>query len=481
MKITRREFIKTTAIGALAAACPGNACAKGGTSSTKPNIVILFTDDQGYSDVGCFGGKHVKTPHIDRMAEEGMKLTRFYAAPVCSPSRAAIMTGCYPSRVNLSKGSRYPVLLCSEKKGLNPEEATIADVLRTAGYSTACIGKWHLGDQPEFMPNRQGFDYFFGLPYSHDMYPEYDLVRAVTRGTVVPPLYLFRNERIIGKSPDPSLLTQRFTDESISLIRKNKDRPFFLYLPYCMPHRPCHASDDFTKDIPKEKLRETDDKLKQGEVEFSDYLYEHSINEMDWSVGEILKTLKELGLDDRTLVVFTSDNGPANGLGSAVPFRGRKNSSYEGGLRVPCVARWPGTIRAGSSFDKITSTMDLLPTAAYLAGEELPKKTIDGKNIIDILTGKTMHSPYEEFYYYRTQKLEGVSDGKWKLIHGQLYDIEADPEETHSLAKQYPEKVTELTEKIESMKAKLGHGNQEGSEQRPAGWVENAKPLSRDR
>ena len=447
--------------------------------STKPNLIIIFTDDQGYGDVGCFGGKHVKTPHLDQMASEGMKFTRFYAAPVCTASRAAIMTGSYPSRVSLSFGSTYPVLLSNEVKGLNPTETTIAEVLKSAGYTTACIGKWHLGNHETFLPYNQGFDYFFGLPYSHDMYPEYDLLQKLQRGRAIPPLRLYRNKEVIETAPDPSQLTRRYTEESIEFIKKNKDKPFFLYLSHNMPHRPAHASRAFTREYSDEKIKAVNEALKRGKVNDSDFLYTNSIAEIDWSTGEIIKSLKQLGLDNKTLIVFTSDNGPAGGLGVATPLRGRKNSSYEGGLRVPCIVRWPEQVPAGTEFNQIATTMDLLPTFAHLAGAPLPIQPIDGKDLAAVLKGMSKASPHQTFFYYRNQKCEGVAVGNWKLLNGELYNLENDVGERKNIAANHPDTVKELQARIDLMRRKLGHGRLKGSEQREAGWV-NDQPGASD-
>jgi len=310
---TRRNFLKTLGIASTALTIPG--CAPGlgrfteNSSGRKPNFVIIFTDDQGYADVGCFGAKGFATPNLDRMAAEGTKFTDFYsAAPVCSPARAALLTGCYPRRVSIPR-----VLFPRDNIGLNPEEITIAELLKKRGYATACIGKWHLGHLPQFLPTSQGFDYYFGLPYSNDMSP----------------LPLIEGNQAIEHDPDQNTLTQRYTEKAVDFITKNKDRPFFLYLPHTMPHVPLGVSENFKG------------KSARG-------LYGDVIMEIDWSVGKILQTLKKLNLDEQTLVIFTSDNGPwlSKGKhgGKADPLRDGKFSTYEGGMRMPCIMRWPGKI-----------------------------------------------------------------------------------------------------------------------------------------
>jgi arylsulfatase A-like enzyme len=424
---TRRQFLETVGLGAVSLAlpsCGGANQAMGGSASVdKPNFVVIFTDDQGYQDVGCFGSPLIETPNLDQMAAEGMKLTDFYvAASVCSPSRAALLTGCYPPRVSIPG-----VLFPRHNMGLNPREVTIADMLKTRGYKCACIGKWHLGHLLQFLPPRHGFDYYFGLPYSNDMRPE--------NSKRYPPLPLIEGEKSIEKNPDQSQLTRRYTQKAIEFIRDNKDRPFFVYLPHTMPHVPLYVSERFKG------------KSKRG-------LYGDVIMEIDWSVGEILSTLKELGLDERTLVLFTSDNGPWLGKGkhggSALPLRDGKFSTYEGGMRMPCIARWPARIPAGSVCSEVCATIDLLPTFAGLAGAEPPRdRVIDGKDVWPLLSAKPgAKSPHEAFYYYRGNKLEAVRSGKWKLRRTkqvELYDLQADIGEKNNLADEHPDIVARLT------------------------------------
>jgi len=443
--MNRREFIKALGLGVATLTVPG--CAK--PTTRKPNFVIIFTDDQGYADVGCFGAEGFETPNLDRMAAEGAKFTDFYAAaPVCSPSRAALLTGCYPMRVSIPR-----VLFPRDKIGLNPDEVTIADMLKTRGYATCCIGKWHLGHLPEFLPTRQGFDYYFGLPYSNDMSP----------------LPLIEGEETIELKPDQSQLTRRYTEKAVEFIKKNKDRPFFLYLPHTMPHVPLYVSDKFKG------------KSKGG-------LYGDVIMEIDWSVGQILETVKQFGIDEKTLVIFTSDNGPwlskgAHG-GSAKPLRGGKFATYEGGMREPCIMRWPGKIAAGTVCSEIATTMDFLPTFAKLAGAKVPTdRIIDGKDISALMTDPKAKTPYKAFFYYFERQLGAVRSGQWKLIlerkrekktiPAALYNLQEDIEETRDLSADHPDVVRRLTELAEKIREDIGDSVKgvTGKNVRPAGSV----------
>ncbi len=442
---------------------------------SKPNFIIMLCDNLGYGDIGCFGSKRHRTPHIDRMVEEGMRFTDFYATSgVCTPSRASLMTGCYPRRVNMhiAEDGR-PVLSPVAKKGLHPEEVTIAEVLKAQGYATACIGKWHLGDQSPFLPTRQGFDYYLGIPYSDDM--------TQRPGCNWPPLPLMENEKVIEAPANRNLLTRRYTEKAIEFIKANKDKPFFLYLPHAMPGstKAPFASERF--------------RGKSANGPWGD-----SVEELDWSTGEILRALKQLNLDERTLVIWTSDNGaprrnPPQGLNT--PLAGWGYTCAEGGQRVPCIMRWPGRIPAGTTCSELCTTMDLHPTFARLAGTQSPKdRTIDGHDIWSLMAGRAgAASPYEAFYYYYMEQLQAVRSGKWKLYlpleakwinfrgdtkasSAELYDLRTDIRETTNLAAKYPDVVRRLLALAEKAREDLGDAGHPGLNQRPAGRVANPTP-----
>jgi len=389
--VSRRGFLGAVAGGVSMLGMPGrSAGASESKPDRRPNFVVIFTDDQGYQDVGCFGSPDINTPCLDKMAAEGRKFTDFHvAAPVCTPSRAALLTGCYPQRVSLPH-----VLFPASKSGISPNEVTIAELLKTRGYATACIGKWHLGHLPPFLPTRHGFDSYFGIPYSNDMHSE---------KRKEPPIPLMRDEKILEQPAVQETLTERYTAEAIKFITANKDRPFFVYLPHTMPHTPLHVSERFKG------------KSKRG-------LYGDVIECIDWGVGQILETLAKLGLDKHTLVVFTSDNGPwlvkREHGGAALPLRSGKGTTYEGGMRVPCIMRWSGRIPADSTCGELTSTMDLLPTFARLAGAKPPAdRVIDGKDIWPLMAGaKGAKTPHDAFFYYHGLHLQAVRSGDWKLI-----------------------------------------------------------------
>ena len=450
---SRRTFLQSLAGAAATAALARTGLAA--ESTRRPNFIVIFTDDQGYGDVGCYGAEGYATPNLDRMAAEGMRFTDFYVAgPVCTPSRSALMTGCYPKRLGLA----HRVLFPYSDTGLNPNEVTVAEVLKEAGYATGCIGKWHLGHHPEFMPTRQGFDFFFGVPYSNDMHAHY----YAAQDFQAPPLPLYRGEEVIESGPDQSLLTRRYTEEAVSFIAQHKDEPFFLYLPHTMPHLPIAASAAF-----------------EGSTEHG--LYGDVIAEIDWSVGRILEALEEQGIDDNTLVVFTSDNGPViwdgdrRGYksGSAGPLRGMKNTTWEGGMREPCLMRWPGHVPAGSVCRELATAMDLLPTFAALAGTRPPQdRIIDGKDILPLMTGAPGAStPHEVFYYYRDDRLQAVRSGNWKLHVYRpewdekkytgtraplLYDLGADIGETTDVAAENPDVVARLQQLAARARRDLG-------------------------
>ena len=365
-----------------------------------PNVILIFTDDQGYQDVGTFGSPNIETPNLDQMAKEGVKLTSFYSAqPICSASRAGILTGCYPNRIGI-----HNALGPGSPTGINSSEMTMAEMLKSIGYTTAIFGKWHLGDRPQFLPTRHGFDEFFGIPYSNDMWPYHP-----QQGTVFNfgPLPLYENETVLDTLKDQSQLTTQITERSVDFINRNKNNPFFLYVPHPQPHVPLFVSDKFKG------------KSKRG-------LYGDVIMEIDWSVGEILTALKNNGLEDNTVVIFTSDNGPwlsyGNHAGSALPFREGKGTAWEGAQREPFIMRYPNKISPGKTIDVPVMAIDILPTIAEITGARLPNLTIDGKSAWSVFTGESEESPQEAyFFYYRVNELMGVRYGKWKMYFPHTY------------------------------------------------------------
>ena len=356
-------------------------------ANEKPNLVLIFIDDMGYGDIGPFGSKLNRTPNLDRMAAEGMKLTSFYAAPVCSASRAQLMTGSYAPRVSVP-GVFFP----AGKNGLNPEEHTVADYLRESGYATICVGKWHLGDQREFLPTNNGFDGYYGIPYSNDM-----ARTNSTDGRSVHPLMRDTEPEELLENEGQRRITRLYTEEARKFITANKEKPFFLYMPHTAMHVPLFPHQDFAG--------------KSNNGTYGDW-----VEEVDWSVGQVLESLKKLGLDENTMVVFTSDNGPwaskGKAGGVAGPLRGSKGCTLEGGVREPTIVRWPGKIAPGSSTDKIAGTTDILPTFVSLAGGTLKSDVkIDGVDISPLLLGKTTESPRKEWYYFQGNNLQAVRSG----------------------------------------------------------------------
>ena len=453
----RRAFLQQALACTSALALAG--CATTPTAQAtaqKPNIVIIFTDDQGYNDLGCFGSPHLKTPRIDQMAAEGMRFTDFYsAAPVCTPSRAALMTGCYAQRLSMAampnkEGTLDPpasVLFPWSRHGIHSNEILLPEILKAQGYATGCVGKWHLGHLPPFLPTRHGFDYYFGIPYSNDMVPT----------------PILRNEETIQETAEQDTLVETYTQEAIGFIESNKDKPFFLYFPHNFPHVPLHTSKQFA-----------------GTSEGG--LYGDVIAAIDWSVGKVLDALKQNGLDDNTLVIFTSDNGPwltrfEHG-GFAFPLRGGKGSTFEGGMREPCVMRWPGVIPAGTTCKEVASTIDLLPTIAKLAGTSAPTdRIIDGKDILPLMRGDTgATSPHEAFFYYQGNALQAVRSGLWKLrveqpLNGldlytripgdikapeSLYNLFTDPGEQKNVIKDHPDIAERLRGYLQLAREDLG-------------------------
>ena len=371
-------------------ACAICACVRAAADS--PNIVFILLDDQGYADLSCQGGKGFETPNFDRMAAEGTRFTNFHVGQgVCTASRAALMTGCYPNRVGLGGALNH-----TSPVGINPDEILLPEICKSKGYATAAYGKWHLGHRPMFSPLRHGFDEFFGIPYSNDNGKQHPTVHDM------PPLPLIEGEKVIELEPDQSYFTKRITEHAVSFIERNKDRPFFLYVPHIMPHVPIHASPAFRG------------KTQRG-------LYGDVIEELDWSIGEIMGAIKKNGLDEKTLVMYTSDNGPflsyGNHAGSAGPLREGKLTTFDGGMREPCIMRWPGKIPAARVCDEFATTLDVLPTVAKLIGAELPKdRIIDGRDMWPLMAGETgAKSVHDVFYFYSGDELHAVWSRGWKL------------------------------------------------------------------
>ena len=456
-----------------------------------PNVVIVFTDDQGYQDLSCFGSPNIYTPHLDQIAADGLRLTNFYAAQaVCSASRAALLTGCYPNRIGI-KGALFP----QSKIGINPMETTLAEMLQEQGYKTGIFGKWHLGHLPKFLPNNHGFDEFMGIPYSNDMWPvDYEgnqVDKNHRKAKRYPQLPFFKNFDVVKEIKtleDQAQLTTELTEAAVDFIERNKDTPFFLYVPHPMPHTPIAVSDKF--------------KGKSGQGRYGDV-----IMEIDWSVGQIMNKLKEHQLDKNTIFIFTSDNGPwlnfGNHAGSASPLREGKGTAWEGGQREPCVVSYPNGIEGGRVIDTPMMTIDLLPTIAEITGAKLPELKIDGKSVWDIWTGKSNKSPHDAyFFYYKSNELHGVRYNDWKLyfphtyrsLNGreggkdgypvnydmneideiELYDLKNDISESKNVADQHPKIVLEIKSLADEMRKKLGDKllNIKGTENRPAGSVE---------
>lgn len=438
-----------------------------------PNVVVIFADDLGYGDIGCYGSA-TPTPHLDAMTAEGVRMTDFYTAQaVCSASRAALLTGCYPNRIGIL-GALFP----QGRHGIHAGEATIAEVLKQRGYATGIFGKWHLGHQKPFLPTNHGFDEYLGLPYSNDM-------RPTDQRKDYPPLPLIDGTEVVETDPDQTKLTTLYTERALRFIDAHKDGPFFLYVPHTMPHVPLYVSDKFRGKSPRG-------------------LYGDVIMEIDWSVGQILDRIKSHGLDENTLVVFTSDNGPwlpyGDHGGLAGPLREGKGSTFEGGVRVPGIFRFPGKIPAGRTCAEPAMTIDLLPTIAALAGAQVPKeRIIDGKDIWPLLAGADgAKSPHEALYFYWDVGLQAIRSGKWKLhfphdyhsvtqvgaggTHGRsekrrielsLFDLEADVGETNNVAAEHPDVVERLTALAEKARDDLGDGltRRPPTNRRPAGQV----------
>ncbi len=469
------KFLTLSAlVAALAFAGPAPAA-----DATKPNLVFFLMDDMGYGDIAPFNSDTKnRTPNIDRMAREGMKLTSFYAAPVCTPSRAQILTGCYAKRVSLPQ-----VIMPDSPIGLNRDEHTIASLLRAQGYATLCVGKWHVGDQPKFLPVHYGFDHYFGLPYSNDMGGEWDGADDSPPQKRMPPLPLVRDDKVIEtlRPADQDRLTERYTDEAVGFIRAHKDSPFLLYLAHTAVHVPLHPGAKF--------------KGKSANGTYGDW-----VEESDASLGRVLDTLRELHLEGNTLVIFSSDNGPwlvqgKNG-GTAGPLRGGKGGTYEGGVREPTIAWWPNHISPGVASDAVAGNIDLLPTFVHLAGGTVPDdRKIDGVDLSPLLLGKTKESPRPAHFYFNGNQLKAVRFGPWKLAVApqkentgkpepkqigpfipKLYNLDDDIGETTDVAEKHPDVVKRLEQFVSQMDADLG-AKGKGPGVRPPGRVEMPRPL----
>ena len=446
-------------------------------ADSNPNVIIIFTDDQGYSDVGCFGAEGFTTPHLDRMARQGMRFTDFYVSQaVCGASRASLLTGCYANRIGMFGAPSH-----ASKHGIHDDELLIPELLKKKGYATAMYGKWHLGYQEKFLPMQHGFDDYYGLPYSNDMWPFHP-----TAGDRFPPLPLIEQNKIIGHNPDQTKLTTDYTNRAVDFINKHSDQPFFLYVAHSMPHVPLFVS------------KKHDGISEQG-------LYGDVIREIDWGVGQIMRALRKNKIDDNTLVIFTTDNGPwlsyGNHAGSARPLREGKGTAWEGGQRVPCIMWWPGQIPAGTACNEVAATIDILPTLSEITGASLSDNKIDGLSILPLMRGESgAKSPHDVYCYYWGKALHAVRSGPWKLHfpHGyrslkgdpgndgipgpyiqkktglELYNLTEDISESTNVAEKYPNEVKRLIELADRYRESIGDTltQKTGSELREPGRVE---------
>lgn len=443
----------------------------------KPNIILINVDDLGYGDIGCYGSKRNKTPAIDRMAAEGMLFTDFYApAPVCTPSRGGLMTGCYPKRIDLQEFSVYDprepqapkdtfiVLFPGQPEGLNPKEKTLASMLKEADYATKMIGKWHLGDQEAFLPTRFGFDSYFGIPYSNDMGLQTPKGLFERLKYTLCPLPLLSDDQVVQEQPDQAALTERYTQEAVSFIHENRERPFFLYFAHMYIHHPLYA--------PQRFINESENGLMGASVAC-----------LDWSVSVLEYTLKTLGIADDTLVIFTSDNG-GDLRSSNAPLRGHKASTWEGGLRVNCIMKWPKTIPAGSVCTELATMMDFFPTFAQMADVDIRDGVKrDGYSMMPLMRGQEgCVSPYQAFFYYAGNALQAVRSGRYKLHlqTGALYDLQADIGESADIAAAHPRVVERLEAYAQDCREDIGDSRTQtkGRNCRPKGFVKDFKPLT---
>jgi arylsulfatase len=444
----------------------------------KPNVILVYMDDMGFGDITRNGAQGYQTPNFDKLARDGIYFSQFYSPQaVCTASRAGLLTGCYPNRLGFSGALDH-----TAKTGLNTEEETIAELLKAEGYSTAAYGKWHLGHLPDFLPTKHGFDEFYGIPYSHDMWPKHPVTK-----NYYPELPLIEGEKTIQTNPDQSQFTTSFTEKTIDFIKRKKDKPFFVYLAHPMPHVPLAVSNKFKG------------KSKQG-------LYGDVMMELDWSIGQIRETLKKLKLEENTLLIVTSDNGPwlnyGNHAGSAGGLREGKGTSFEGGQRVPCLMTWKGKVPAGLVANNLSAALDILPTIVEATGAKLPKRRIDGVSVLEVLKGSITINPRTSFlYYYRKNNLEAVRDENWKLVfphpgrtyegfaagkdgmpgganenfgfEGGLYDLRRDPGERYNVMNDNPEVVKRLTQIADEARQDIGDDltKSEGKNRRTIGKI----------
>lgn len=444
----------------------------------KPNIVLINCDDLGYGDVGCYGSTLNKTPNIDRLAREGIRFTDFYApAPVCTPSRAGMLTGCYPKRISFQnfgvydyrkpdiKQEDFQVLMPGQPEGLNPNETTIADVLKQGGYATKIIGKWHVGDQPEYLPMNFGFDSWFGLPYSNDMglqNPSSDILKRLSY--TLCPLPLMENDKIIQEQPDQASITERYTQEAIKYIRENADRPFFLYFAHMYVHHPLFVPERFMKASQNGR-------------------FGAAVEEIDWSVQMLMHELNRLGLTENTLIIFTSDNGGDNRSCNR-PLRGFKGTTWEGGMRVNCIMKLPSLIPKGSVCSEVASMMDFYPTFAQLAGVEIKDNVKrDGYSLLPALRGDSeWKSSYNAFFYYSCEELQAIRCGEYKLHlkSGELYNLREDIGESKNIADSHSKIVEKMTNWVEKCRNDMGDSltTTQGKNVRPKGFVKDFKPIT---
>ena len=447
--------------------------------ASKPNVIIIFADDLGYGDLGCYGSKINETPTLDKMADEGKKFSNFYvSSPVCSPSRASLMTGCYPQRISFGTFDGLRVLFPGQGIGLSNEEKTVAKTFKESGYSTKIIGKWHCGDQEEFLPTNHGFDSYFGIPYSNDMGRQVKIKDYIPNDSSLhkitewdrPPLPLVRDKEVIQEQPDQRSIAERYTEDAVKFMRENRETPFFLYLAHMQVHLPLYAAEKFVKES------------KNGD-------YGACVASIDWSTKVIFDELKELGIDENTIVIFTSDNGSRlqNQGGSNGNLRGGKGQTWDGGQRVPCIIRWPGKINEGQQTDALSTTMDFLPSITKLIGGKLPLKKIDGIEMSDLFFSNENSSKRDSFLYYNEDELEAIRYKNWKLhfkkedkLINELYDLDNDISEKVNLYSSHKEIVNKLSILADEFRKSLGdkYLDIKGEEVRPANRIDNPKPLT---